>query len=128
VTSPSQASQLELELTEGEYIAPRGKREVTWLVRLNDGWIHISAWPGVAIERCQAKSGTVWENRTLLRASPGTRLIRVVAQPAAYERRDALDYLSRGSGNAKRVVRQEFVVGRRGELLRKREPGVGPTG
>src|SRR6188474_925048 len=84
-----------IELTEGEYVAARGKRELTWLIRLNDAWVHISKWPGAEVERCQLKSGMDWENRTRLLVAPGARLTRVESRPAPYTRRDALDYLRR---------------------------------
>src|SRR5687768_8920249 len=108
-----------IELTEGEYVAARGKREVTWLVRINDGWAHISKWPGAEIARGELKSGMVWENRTTLRVPPGQRLIRVESRPAPYTERDALDYLRRGPAAQRSVVRQEFRVGARGQLLRQ---------
>lgn len=108
-----------VELTEGEYIAERGKRELTWLIRLNDGWVHVSKWPGAEIERCDVKSGTVWENRTRLTVKAGARLKRIESRPAPYAARDALDYLRRGGGPARQVLRQEFRVGTRGQLLRQ---------
>ena len=111
--------EVSIELSEGEYIAPRGKREVTWLIRLNDAWVHISEWPTAEVERCQAKSGTVWENRTRLRVPAGARLTRIESRPAPYAQRDALDYLKRSPQAARRVVRQEFSVGKRGDLLRR---------
>ena len=118
---PSEAGerQVTIELTEGEYIVERGKRELTWLIRLNDDWIHISKWPGAEVERCQLKSGMVWENRTRLLVSPGARLTRVESRPAAYAQRDALEYLRRGPSPQRRVLRQEFRVGTRGALLRQ---------
>jgi len=111
--------EVTIELTEGEYIAPRGTRELTWLIRLNDAWVHISKWPGVEVERCQARSGTVWENRTRLSVPAGARLRRVESRPAPYAKRDALDYMKRSAAAARHVSRQEFHVGIRGELLRK---------
>ena len=111
--------EVTVELTEGEYIAPRGKRAVTWLIRLNDAWVHISEWPRAEIERCQARSGVVWENRTQLVVVPGALLTRVESRPAPYQKRDALDYLKRSPDVARRVIRQEFQVGGRGDLLRK---------
>lgn len=111
--------RVSVELTEGEYIAPRGTRELTWLIRINDAWAHISQWPGAEIERRQAYSGVVWENVTLLVVPPGTRLTRVESRPAPYAKRDALDYLTRSKTQpARRVSRQEFRVGPRGDLLR----------
>jgi hypothetical protein len=110
--------QVTIELTEGEYVVERGKRELTWLIRLADGWIHISKWPGAEIQRCELKSGMVWENRTRLLVTPGARLVRVESRPPAYQKRDALSYLERPSAPKRRVLRQEFRVGVRGNLLK----------
>lgn len=108
-----------VELREGEYIAPRGTRELTWLVRINDAWAHISKWPEAEVTRCQTKPGVVWENLTQLLVPPGTRLTRVESRPAPYAKQDALDYLSRSKTQAaRRVFRQEYRVGARGDLLR----------
>jgi len=107
-----------IELTEGEYIAARGKTKVTWLIKLNDAWVHISEWPGAATERCQTKSGMVWQNLTRLSVLPGAQLTRVESRPAPYARRDALDYLKSAPDVKRRTIRQEFRVGKRGELLR----------
>jgi hypothetical protein len=116
----TRSREVTVELTEGEYIAPRGKRQVTWLIHLNDAWIHITEWPAAEVERCQARSGTVWENLTRLVVAPGAELTRIESRPAPYVKRDALDYLKRApSGAERRVIRQEFRVGARGELLRK---------
>jgi hypothetical protein len=112
-------ARVTIELTEGEYVVPRGKRELTWLIRSGDAWVHVSKWPGAEIERCQIRSGMVWENRTRLLVAPGTRLIRVESRPAPYPRRDALSYLQRPTAPQRRVVRQEFRVGARGDLLRQ---------
>jgi hypothetical protein len=112
--------EVQIELTEGEYVAERGKRALTWLIRINDGWAHVSEWPGAEIERCQARSGTVWESLTRLTVPLGTRLTRVESRPAAYAARDALDYLKRAPTQvARRVFRQEYRVGSRGALLRE---------
>ena len=96
--------EVQIELTEGEYVAARGKRELTWLIRLNDAWVHVSEWPGAEIERIQARSGTVWENLTRLTVAPGTRLTRVESRPAPYTSRDALDYLKRAPTQAARSM------------------------
>ena len=115
----ARARPVTVELTEGEYIAARGTVEVTWLIRLNDAWVHLSQWPGVEVERCQAKSGMVWENLTRVTVPPGTRLTRVESRPAPYAKRDALDYLTRSKSQpGRRTFRQEFRVTPRGELLR----------
>ena len=101
--------EVQIELTEGEYIAERGKRTLTWLIRINDGWAHVSEWPGAEVERCSAKSGTVWESLTRLSVLPGTRLTRVESRPAAYPPRDALDYLKRAPKQAPRVGNGQTV-------------------
>ncbi|RYZ01396.1 MAG: hypothetical protein EOO73_35650 [Myxococcales bacterium] len=110
--------EVSVELREGEYVAQRGTCKITWLVRLNDAWVHVSEWPAVEVERCETKSGVVWENLTRLSVAPGARLLRVESRPAPYAARDALDYLKRSPGVARRVIRQEFRVGRRGDLRR----------
>lgn len=107
-----------IELREGEYVAPRGTCKITWLIRYNDAWVHASEWPGVEVARCETKSGVVWENLTRLFVPPGARLIRIESRPAPYAARDALDYLKKAAPSARRVFRQEFRVGRRGDLRR----------
>jgi hypothetical protein len=116
---PERHFDVTVELTEGEYVVPRGKHEVTWLIRLNDAWIHVSKWPGAEVERCRTKSGMVWENLTRLSVPPGAALQRIDSRPSAHVERDALDYLERApSGAQRRVIRQEYRVGKRGDLLR----------
>jgi hypothetical protein len=112
--------EVTLELTEGEYVAARGRSTVTWLIRLNDAWVHISEWPGAEVERRETPSGTVWENLTRLQVLPGARLTRVENRPAPYAKQDALAHLTRGARPQRKVARQEFRVGKRGELLRER--------
>ena len=46
-----------IELTEGEYVAERGKRKLTWLIRLNDAWVHVREWPGVEVEQVGTDEG-----------------------------------------------------------------------
>lgn len=116
---PAEPRDVSIEVREGEYIAQRGTCKITWLIRFNDAWVHVSEWAGVEVERCEAKSGVVWETLTRLTVRSGTRLIRVESRPAPYIRRDALDYLKRSAPNAaRRVIRQEFRVTIRGDLLR----------
>jgi hypothetical protein len=117
--STARAREVKIELTEGEYVAPRGKSQVTWLIRLNDAWVHITEWPGAEVERCETRSGMVWQNLTRLTVAAGALLTRVESRPAPYAKRDALDYLKRAPDAAKRVTRQEFRVGARGDLIRK---------
>ena len=111
--------EVNIELTEGEYVAARGKSQVTWLIRLNDAWVHITEWPGAEVERCQTRSGMVWQNLTRLTVPAGARLTRVESRPAPYAKRDALEYMKRAPDVARRVLRQEFRVGARGDLLRE---------
>lgn len=115
---PAAPTQVTIELREGEYIAQRGTCKITWLIRFNDAWVHVSEWPSVEVERCETKSGVVWENLTRLEVPPGALLTRVESRPAPYVTRDALDYLKRSPSVARRVFRQEYRVGRRGHLLR----------
>jgi hypothetical protein len=107
-----------IELSEGEYVAERGKRKLTWLIRHGDAWVHVSEWPGAEVEQCQATAGVVWETLTRLVVGVGTRLTRVESRPAPYVKRSALDYLSRSPDPGRRVFRAEFRVGARGELVR----------
>jgi len=116
---PGVARSVTIELNEGEYVAERGKRKLTWLIRLNDAWVHVSEWPGAEVEQCQPTSGVVWENLTRLVVSPGARLRRIESRPAPYAKRDTLAYLSRPPDPGRRVIRAEFRVGARGELLRE---------
>ncbi len=118
--SSGPARQVMIELTEGEYVAARGRSTVTWLVRLNDAWVHVSEWPGAEVQRQEAPSGTVWENLTRLQVTPGARLARVENRPAPYAQQDALAHLTRGARPQRKVTRQEFRVGNRGDLLRER--------
>jgi hypothetical protein len=118
MAEPRAERPVTIELTEGEYVVERGKRELTWLIRVADAWVHISKWPGAEIQRCALKSGMVWENRTRLLVTPGARLMRVQSRPAPYMKRDALSYLERPSAPKRRVSRQEFRVGARGKLLK----------
>jgi hypothetical protein len=111
--------EVQIELTEGEYVAPRGKSQVTWLIRLNDAWVHVTEWPGAEVERCQTRSGMVWQNLTRLTVPAGAQLTRVESRPAPYAKRDALDYMKRAPSVAKHVSRQEFRVGARGDLIRQ---------
>lgn len=115
---PAPPREVTIELTCGEYVAPRGTSELNWLVRYNDGWIHISEWPGVEIERRETRPGVIWENLNRLRLLSGTRLTRIESRPAPYKKRDALDYLGKSVQAGRRVSRQEFRVSSRGELLR----------
>ena len=110
--------EVTIELTEGEYVTARGKSKVTWLVKLNDAWVHVSEWPGVEVERCQTKPGMVWQNLTRLAVTPGAQLTRVESRPAPYAKRDALGYMKAAPQVPTRTIRQEFRVGQRGDLLR----------
>ena len=100
--------------------ARAARRNVTWLIKLNDAWVHISEWPGAEVERCQTKSGMVWQNLTRLTVPAGGRsCTRVESRPAPYAKRDALDYLKsalRRSPDA--LSGRNFASASRGDLLR----------
>lgn len=107
-----------VELFESETIVARGRRKVTYLVRLNDAWVLASAHPRAVVERLSAGPGTVWEHRIELPLPVGTRLVRVESEPEPELGRDALDYLGDARrGPKRRSRRRELVVSARGELL-----------
>ena len=92
---------------------------MNWFVRLNDGWVHVSAWSGALSERLDAGAGTVWQSRTVLDLPRGTYLMRVESRPSPYARESALDYLTRGAPSKSRKTRRNYyTVGRAGELCR----------
>jgi hypothetical protein len=108
-----------VEVIDEERIVPRGTAQVNWFVRMNDGWVHVSAWPGAFSERLDAGAGTVWQSRTELELPRGTHLMRVESRPSAYAREDPLGYLTRGAPSKSRKTRRSYyVVGRAGELRR----------
>lgn len=110
-----------VELNQFEAIAPRGTREVTWFWRLapGDGWQNIAKLPGAQSERLDPGAGMVWQSQVRVLLPYASYLMRVDSTPAAPERLDALDYLKRERRQvARRVVRQYFRVGRRGNLVR----------
>jgi hypothetical protein len=112
-----------VEVIDEERIAPRGTAQVNWFVRLNDGWVHVSAWPGALSERLDAGAGTVWQSRTQLGLPRGTYLMRVESRPNPYVREDPLDYLTRGAPNKSRKTRRNYyTVGRLGELNSALDP------
>jgi hypothetical protein len=106
-----------VEVIDEERVVQRGTGQVNWFVRLNDGWVHVSAWPGALSERLDAGAGTVWQSRTRLEVPRGTYLMRVESRPEVYAREDPLDYLTRGAPSKSRKTRRNFyTVGRGGEL------------
>jgi hypothetical protein len=110
-----------VELVEGEHVAGRGTGEVTWFVRQNDGWVHVSQWPGAQIERLDAAAGTVWQSRVTLSVSRGTSLMRVESRPAPDERASAFEHLKRGPVAApRRTERRYYDVGRGGRLVQSK--------
>ncbi|HEX3773976.1 MAG TPA: hypothetical protein VHV51_05890 [Polyangiaceae bacterium] len=114
------APPLELvEVIDEERIVERGTAQVNWFVRLNDGWVHVSEWPGARSARLDAGAGTVWQSRTELELSRGTYLMRVESRPNPYAREQPLDYLTRGASSKSRKTRRDYYrVGRAGELAR----------
>jgi hypothetical protein len=108
-----------VEVVEGEHVAGRGTSEITWFVRQNDAWVHVSEWPGVEIERLDAGPGTVWQSRVILRLVRETPLMRVETRPAPDERAGAFEHLKRGPKPPPRHTdRRYYKVGRRGDLVR----------
>jgi hypothetical protein len=106
-----------VEVVDEERIVDRGTAQVNWFVRLNDGWVHVSTWPGAVSERLDAGAGTVWQSRTQLALPRGTYLMRVESRPSNYTREDPLDYLTRGAPSKSRKTRRNYyTVGRSGEL------------
>ena len=116
--SVSPAPPLELvEVIDEERIVPRGTAQVNWFVRMSDGWVHVSAWPGALSERLDAGAGTVWRSRTELQVPRGTYFMRVESRPSSYAREDPLDYLTRGAPSKSRKMRRNYyTAGRAGEL------------
>jgi hypothetical protein len=108
-----------VEVVDEERIVERGTGQVNWFVRLNDGWVHVSAWPGALSERLDAAAGVVWQSRTQLRVPRGTQFMRVESRPTPYAREDPLDYLTRGAPSKSRKTRRNYyAAGRGGELYR----------
>lgn len=106
-----------VEVIDEERIVPHGTLEITWFIRKNDGWVHVSEWPGASVERLSAGAGTVWQNRTTLPAARGARLMRVESQPGEAPVQSPLEYLTRGAIKPKRRVRRSyFEVGSGGSL------------
>lgn len=115
--SPSPPQQT-VEVIDEERIVPRGTAQVNWFVRLNDAWVHVSAWPGARSERLDAGAGTVWQSRTEIQVPRGARLLRVESRPNDYARESPLDYLTRGApSKSRRVRRNYYLVGRSGDLI-----------
>ncbi|HWZ89634.1 MAG TPA: hypothetical protein VNW92_12310 [Polyangiaceae bacterium] len=109
--------EVAVEVVDEERIVERGTAQVNWFVRINDGWVHVSAWPGARSERLDAGAGTVWQSRTELDLPRGTYLMRVESRPSPYARESALDYLTRGAPSKSRKTRRNYyTVGRMGEL------------
>ncbi len=107
-----------VEVIDEERIVERGTAQVNWFVRLNDAWVHVSAWPGARSERLNAGAGTVWQSRTEIDVPRGTRLMRVESRPSSYARESPLDYLTRGAPSKSRKLRRNYyLVGRLGDLI-----------
>jgi hypothetical protein len=113
---PSPPPEL-VEVIDEERIVERGTGQVNWFVRLNDGWLHVSAWPGARSERLDAGAGTVWQSRTELQVPRGTYFMRVESRPSGYTREDPLDYLTRGAPSKSRKTRRNYYTAGRAGLL-----------
>ena len=109
--------RVRVELFESETIVGRGRKQVTYLLRVNDAWILASEHPGAVSERLSSGPGTVWERRLELELPVGARLCRVVSSPLSEPSRDALEYLTDARRGPRRTTRRrELVVDRRGAL------------
>jgi len=107
-----------VEVIDEERIVPRGTAQVNWFVRLNDVWVHVSAWPGARSERLAAGVGTVWQSRTEIDVPRGARLMRVESRPSSYQRESPLEYLTRGApAKSRKVRRNYYLVARQGDLV-----------
>jgi hypothetical protein len=106
-----------VEVIDEERIVERGTAQVNWFVRLNDGWVHVSAWPGARSQRLDAGAGTVWQSRTELDVPRGTYLMRVESRPSVYKHGSALDYLTRGAPSKSRKTRRNYYTVARGGVL-----------
>jgi len=107
-----------VEVIDEERIVERGTAQVNWFVRLNDAWVHVSAWPGARSERLDAGAGTVWQSRTEIDVPRGARLMRVESRPNSYARESPLEYLTRGApSKSRRLRRNYYFVGRSGGLI-----------
>ncbi|HKO48021.1 MAG TPA: hypothetical protein VJV79_09875 [Polyangiaceae bacterium] len=112
------APQEVVEVIDEERIVARGTAQVNWFVRLNDAWVHVSAWPGARSERLNAGAGTVWQSRTEIDVPRGARLMRVESRPSGYARESPLEYLTRGAPSKSRKLRRNYYfVGRQGDLI-----------
>jgi hypothetical protein len=119
VTAPPEES---VDVVDEERIVPHGTLEVTWFIRKNDAWLHVSQWPGAVVERLSAGAGTVWQNRTQLCAPRGARFMRVASRPGEPPTQNALEYLTRGALKPPRRVRRSYYqLGSGGALLPVRD-------
>jgi len=115
--APSPPQEI-VEVIDEERIVPRGTAQVNWFVRLNDAWVHVSAWPGARSERLNAGAGTVWQSRTEIDVPRGAQLMRVESRPSGYARESPLEYLTRGAPSKSRKLRRNYyLVGRAGDLI-----------
>jgi len=115
---PPPPQQEVVEVIDEERIVERGTAQVNWFVRLNDAWVHVSAWPGARSERLDAGAGTVWQSRTEIDVPRGACLMRVESRPSSYARESPLEYLTRGAPSKSRKLRRNYYfVGRSGDLI-----------
>ncbi len=112
-----------VEVVDEERIVERGTAQINWFVRKNDGWVHVTEWPGARSQRLDAGAGTVWQSRTELDVPRGTRFMRVESRPNPYQRESPLEYLTRGTpSKSRRVRRSYFAAARAGNLTSVPEP------
>ena len=81
-TEMSSAPTELVEVVDEERIVERGTGQINWFVRKNDGWVHVTEWPGARSQRLDAGAGTVWQSRTEIEVPRGTRMMRVESRPS----------------------------------------------
>lgn len=109
-------ARVRVQLVLGEYVAPRGHKKVSWLVRRADAWVPAGTVPGAVTESLAAGPGTIWESSVTLDLDAGAEVVRVISAPRA-EQRSVLDYLAAAPPRAESTTRRTtFRVKADGQL------------
>jgi hypothetical protein len=117
MSADSAATLENVELTEEEYIVPRGTCTVVWLMRVRDAWVPVREVAGATTTRLDAGVGCVFRRLVQLTVPRDTRMLRVESRPAI-QHQSPIDYLSRGPARRRSQKKTEFRVGKSGELVR----------
>jgi hypothetical protein len=119
----SGAPYVVVELTEYERIIAGGAREVSYRVRVRDGWIRIGSYAGAQTSRLPSEPQVVWARRVRLTLAVGTEVERSVVTPSQNGQASTFDYLAgRAASQNKRVQRQVFMIDRSGSLTLMHPP------